>query len=216
MRHPLAVFCDFDGTITIGEHFVELMYTLAPQAAGRIIPEMLAGRTTLAVGVREILESIPASEVPRCEASYAAAQIRPGFGPFLGELHRQGIPFIVVTGGLEEMARRVLQPYLPWIAGIHGASLRVEQGRVRVDSRWEGDGELVSKVRVARSYGAQRIVAIGDSITDLCLAEVADVVYARARLAEELHRRRRPFIAYEDFAEIQRHFLAEVVDSPTK
>ena len=51
-------------------------------------------------------------------------------------------------------------------------------------------------------FGAGRSVVIGDSITDLRMAEVADLVFARAPLSDWLDERGIAYHRWEDFGDV--------------
>jgi 2-hydroxy-3-keto-5-methylthiopentenyl-1-phosphate phosphatase len=72
-----------------------------------------------------------------------------------------------------------------------------------VQSDFEGDTELVSKVQVMAQYPADEQVAIGDSVTDLNMALTAPVVFARDRLIQYLDKQNKPYIPWNDFFDVR-------------
>ena len=56
-------------------------------------------------------------------------------------------------------------------------------------SPFANEQELVAKAEVVKRYGRGRAVVIGDSITDLRMAEVADLVFASEPLSGWLEQR---------------------------
>ena len=63
--------------------------------------------------------------------------------------------------------------------------------------------ELVAKAEVVKRYGRGRSVVIGDSITDLGMAEVADLVFAREPLSGWLEQRGIAFHPWDSFADVE-------------
>jgi 2-hydroxy-3-keto-5-methylthiopentenyl-1-phosphate phosphatase len=197
------VFCDFDGTITAQETFVAAMKRYAPEQSAELIPQMYARQITLREGVRRILESIPSSVYSEIIEWVAVQPQRPGLPEFLTFLQRQEIPFIVITGGLQEMVKAALKPLLAQIQAIYGVEVDTRSSHPQISSPVEGNTELVSKVDIMHRHPAQESVVIGDSVTDLSMAQAGDVVFARDRLAQYLDEHKIAYSSWTDFHDIQ-------------
>jgi 2-hydroxy-3-keto-5-methylthiopentenyl-1-phosphate phosphatase len=198
-----TVFCDFDGTITTQETFVAAMKRHAPELSAELIPQMYAREITLREGVRRILESIPSAAYPEIIEWVAAQPQRPGFPEFVAFLQLHEIPFIVITGGLQEMVKTALKPLTHHIHAIYGVEVNTQSSHFQVSSPVEGQTELVSKVDIMRRHPAQESVVIGDSVTDLSMAQAGDVVFARDRLAQYLDEHDVAYLPWTDFHDIQ-------------
>jgi 2-hydroxy-3-keto-5-methylthiopentenyl-1-phosphate phosphatase len=197
------VFCDFDGTITMQETFVAAMKRYAPELSAELNPKMYAREITLREGVRRILESIPSSAYSEIIEWVAAQPQRPGFPEFVAFLQLQDIPFIVITGGLQEMVNAALKPLIHHIHAIYGVKVDTRSSRFQISSPAEGDTELVSKADIMQRHPAQETVVIGDSITDLSMAQAGDVVFARDRLAQYLDEQNVTYLPWTDFHDIR-------------
>ncbi len=197
------VFCDFDGTITTQETFVAAMKRHAPELSAELIPKMYAREITLREGVRRILESIPSSAYTEIIEWVAAQPQRPGFPEFVAFLQLHDIPFIVITGGLQEMVKAALKPLLHHIHAIYGVEVNTQSSHFQVSSPAEGNTELVSKVDIMQRHPAHETVVIGDSVTDLSMAQAGDVVFARDRLAQYLDEHNIAYLPWTDFHDIQ-------------
>ncbi|MBD2517366.1 HAD-IB family phosphatase [Nostoc sp. FACHB-973] len=203
------VFCDFDGTITVEETFVAILKKFAPELSAKLLPEMYAQRLTLREGVREILQSIPSSSYAEILEFTRKEATRPGFIELLDFLDFQGVPLVVVSGGLRGMVEIVLGATQQRIHAIHAVDVDTSDTLLKVRSDYEGETELVAKVQVMAEYPADEKIAIGDSITDLNMGLEASVVFARDRLAEYLNRYQKPYIPWNDFSDI-RDYLAKL------
>jgi 2-hydroxy-3-keto-5-methylthiopentenyl-1-phosphate phosphatase len=197
------VFCDFDGTITAQETFVAAMKRYSPELSAELNPKMYAREITLREGVRRILESIPSSAYPEIIEWVAAQPQRPGFPEFVAFLQIQDIPFIVITGGLQEMVKAALKPLLHNIHAIYGVEVNTQSSHFQISSPAEGNTELVSKVDLMHRHPAQETVVIGDSVTDLSMAQAGDIVFARDRLAQYLDENNTAYLPWTDFHDIQ-------------
>jgi 2-hydroxy-3-keto-5-methylthiopentenyl-1-phosphate phosphatase len=202
-----AIFCDFDGTITAEETFVAVLKEFAPSLSAKLIPEMYALKLTLREGVQQILESIPSSRMADILEFTRAKPIRRGLVELLDFLDFQGVPFVVVSGGLREMVEVVLEPFLERIHAIHAVEVDKSGYYLRVLPGYEGKTELVDKVQVMDGYAVDEKIAIGDSVTDLNMAQAVPLVFARDRLAVFLDERQKPYVPWNDFLEVRDYLV---------
>ena len=196
------VFCDFDGTITATETFVAVLKKFAPELAAELMPQMYSLKVTLREGVRQILESIPSSRLPEIIEFTRTQPIRPGLPEFLDFLASQHIPFVVVSGGLRLMVEAVLEK-LGRTQPIHAIDVDANGSYLRVLSAYEGETELVDKVKVMQLYPADEKIAIGDSVTDLNMGLTAPIVFARDRLAQYLDERNKQYTPWNNFFDVR-------------
>ena len=173
------------------------------------MPEMYARRVTLREGVRQLLESIPSARYPEIIEYAKPKLIRPGLEALLDFLDAQGVPFVVVSGGVRGIVETVLsqtstkgKTLIERMAAIYAVDLDTTGNYLQVFSEFEADTELVSKVLVMAQHPAQEQIAIGDSVTDLNMALHAPVVFARARLCQYLDEHKKPYIPWNDFFDI--------------
>ena len=209
-----VVFCDFDGTITATETFAGMLQHFAPEVSARVMPEIYGMRLTLREGVRQMLESIPSDCYPEILASAQSAPIRPGLEELIDFLDEWGVPFIVVSGGLRDMVETVLsrggksgESLLGRVAGIYAVDIDTSGEFLQVCSEFEGDTELVSKVKVMAQHPGDEQIGIGDSVTDLNMALSASIVFARDRLSQYLEQRHHPYIPWHDFFDIRQELF---------
>ncbi|OUL37113.1 2-hydroxy-3-keto-5-methylthiopentenyl-1-phosphate phosphatase [Nostoc sp. T09] len=201
------VFCDFDGTITEEETFVAVLKNFAPELSAKLLPEMYARRLTLRQGVRQILASIPSSRYSEILEFTQIQPIRPGFVELLDFLEFQGVPLVVISGGLRGMVETVLDSLVQRVHAIHAVDVDTSSTHLKVISPYEGGTELIAKVQIMSKYPAYQKIAIGDSITDLNMALEANVVFARDRLAEYLDEHKKPYIHWDNFSQVRDYLV---------
>lgn len=204
------VFCDFDGTITVEDTFAGAIAPLVPAVAGRILPALFARQVPLRRGVRELLAAVP-SDRYREILTYAANQpIRAGFEDLLDWLEARQVPLAVVSGGIEDMVRAVLDRpgrngklLSQRVASIAAMAVDTSGPYLQVSSAFEAGDELVAKAEVMKQYPAADRVAIGDSVTDIEMAQAADLVFARDRLQGYLQTEGKPYEPWENFWQVR-------------
>jgi 2-hydroxy-3-keto-5-methylthiopentenyl-1-phosphate phosphatase len=183
-RYDKAVFFDFDGTITVRDHFMETLRRFAPAEYAEVVPEFIAGRVTLRDGLKRILAAIPYRHLPEMVASAKTFEHRAGLGELLDFLDRLGAAALVVSSGLEAMVRASLGPLAERFVEIHAAVVEPDASHLVASSPFESEQELIAKAEVLKAFGAAKNAVIGDSITDRHIAKLADHVFARDRLVE--------------------------------
>jgi 2-hydroxy-3-keto-5-methylthiopentenyl-1-phosphate phosphatase len=206
--HPRAVFCDFDGTISAGETFVHVLKTYAPELAPTLIPQILSFEVTLREGVTRMLQTMPSDRYDEAIASADDVPLRAGLAELVAWCGEHDVPFVVVSGGLEDMVRRKLGPLESRVTGVHAVRIDRSGPTWRVDSPWADGPELVGKIKVMHAHPAAERVAIGDSATDVRMSEVAEVVFARDRLCTYLDERGVDYLPWDDFHDIRRALAA--------
>jgi len=197
-----VVFCDFDGTITVEETFVAMLKHFAPELSSQLMPEMYARRLSLRSGVRQLLESIPSECYGEIVEFSRGKLMRPGLVELLDFLDEKKVDFAIVSGGLRIMVETVMGDLVNRASVIYAVDVDASGPRLQVNSEFEGDTELVSKVRVMGQHPADEQVAIGDSLTDFNMALQASSVFARDRLAEYLDEQQKPYTKWDNFFDV--------------
>ncbi|MBI9076682.1 MAG: HAD-IB family phosphatase [Desulfatibacillum sp.] len=205
LEHKNIIFCDFDGTITVQETFSTMLMEMLPDKARQVLEQIYAGKSTLAQGVRMLVESLPSSAYGDIIDFCQGKEIRPGFVEFLDFLDQHQTPFVLVSGGLHVMVQAILGPLTKRLAGIYSLSLDLNGPFMKVLADFEEGDELLAKARVMQMYNYRNSIAIGDGVTDLNMGLAAQTVFARASLAKYFRSNQLDYIPFEDFFEIRDH-----------
>lgn len=205
MDRPAAtVFCDFDGTVTSVDTFDAVADRAAPELWADLKAQLFNFEITLLQGMQALADALTPHDLQAMVAHMGEYAPRPCFLPFLAELERAGVPFVLVSGGLVPLVEEVLGPHRHRLDQLIAAEvLPHPDGGLRFESPFANGQELVAKAEVVKRYGRGRSVVIGDSITDLGMAEVADLVFAREPLSGWLEQRGIAFHPWDSFADVE-------------
>lgn len=198
-----CVFCDFDGTITAEESLEGVFAQFAPDVFDPIKKKMMALEISLRDGVRQALESIPSARYPEILEYVKTIPIRPGFESLLDFLDDQGVPFVIVSGGLRGMIDARLGSLVNRMHKIFAVDVDISGEFINVTSDFEGDTELVAKVDVMNLFNAKQKIVIGDGVTDVNMAQQGSLVFARDSLAFFLDQMKLPYNQWSDFFDVQ-------------
>ncbi len=192
MSKSIAIFCDFDGTITERDMIITIMEQFGAPGWEAIKDQILGQEVTIQSGVGQLFAGISSDKREEI-ASYAAevAAIRPGFPEFLTFCQEQNIDFWVTSGGIDFFVLPLLAPYqIENPIYCNGSSFAGENIEIlwphSCDEQCD-NGCGMCKPTVLRKFPDERTfkVVIGDSITDLQAAKQADFVLARALLLQK-------------------------------
>jgi 2,3-diketo-5-methylthio-1-phosphopentane phosphatase len=216
----LHVFVDYDGTMTDKDTFDALvMHFAGAEALQRLSEDLEAGAITL----RDSLSA--SASLLRCtieEAdTFVAAETRvdPSFAQFADRCTRENVPLTILSAGLRPLIERALARHglssLDLLAnGVH-PSPHGWTMEFLDDSAYGHD--KAAAVHAAHSNG-ERVVFIGDGISDYAAALEADEIFAkRGRPLEDYLRERGiAFTPFASFAEIERALFGELGTRPQR
>ena len=212
---PLAVVCDFDGTITtfdLGDRLCRRFVTASEWAD--IEARYRAGGQTLREILRSMFAPIRATDAELAAAALEVAQVRPGFAELVAACAGHAVPFVLASGGLDLYIDPVLRSVLPRAhdAHVERRCNLATPGAFGLDVVFPLDGQgcglCGSCKRVVvdelRARGVRTVVAVGDGVSDRCLVGTADVLFARGNLLDYARRRGVDALPWEDFHDVRR------------
>jgi 2-hydroxy-3-keto-5-methylthiopentenyl-1-phosphate phosphatase len=214
-QRQTVIFCDFDGTITSNDNIVSIMKHFDPPGWEQIKDDILAQRISIREGVGRMFALLPTSRKEEI-VRYAVenVQIRPGFQEFVSYCRENGIRLLVTSGGIDFFVYPVLARFAIPVSDIYcnGSDFGGQNIRILWPHPCDEHCQLdcgMCKTTIIRSYPSETFkrILIGDSITDLAGATLADLVIARDFLRQkcaELGIPHRPFATFYDVIEILR------------
>ncbi|MEW4285153.1 2-hydroxy-3-keto-5-methylthiopentenyl-1-phosphate phosphatase [Priestia koreensis] len=208
----LILFCDFDGTITNTDNIIAIMKQFAPPEWSSIKDDVLAQRVSVQEGVGKMFSLLPSSlKNEIIEFLLKKAEIREGFQEFVAFAREKGLPLYIVSGGIDFFVEPLLDGLVePSSIYCNGSDFSGE--RIRIT--WPHDcdehcdnGCGCCKPSLLRdlAHGDDFKVVIGDSITDLQAAKLADAVIARDFLIEKCEELSIPYRPFSTFHDVKNH-----------
>lgn len=202
-KYKRIVFCDFDGTITTEDAFVNVCRHFAPKESDLFLKGIHEGSLSLRKGIRMIVEAIPSIKYPDMLDFVNDSIIRPGIESFLDYLDKESVPFVVISGGLTGLVDRQLGDIKQKTNAVYAADVKLNTDYLKLISPFEGGGELVNKKKVMEEYNYDQAVSIGDGITDYNMALSSSFVFARDQLADYLKKKDHHYYQWNDFYDIK-------------
>lgn len=212
----LLIACDFDGTITQHDTLHLIVEEFGTRGLWETIePRLRSGEVTLEQAMQEEFATVRATPGQVIELVLRDAGLRPGLAELVRWAEAEGHRFIVFSSGFRTVIRATLEH---WGLGhlevvSHEALFSSDGCRLMWADRGETCVECGRRCKRHDLRGrlrGERLVYIGDGISDRCGAGMADVVFARAHLARDLTAAGVPFVPFEDFVEVREWLQAAV------
>ena len=200
-----CISCDFDGTITLTDTVNALLAEFALPEWLAIEDDWCAGK----FGSRECLArqtELLRIEPGKLDAYLDAVAVDADVKGFFDDCFRLGLPVTVVSDGYDWAIRRVLSRI-----GVRGVPIIANRLAHVGDDRWTvlfphstpACGSGVCKCAAASGKAHQ--VHIGDGRSDVCAADLADIVFAKGYLLESRAGRGLDSTPFQSFGEIRAH-----------
>ncbi|WP_432775078.1 2-hydroxy-3-keto-5-methylthiopentenyl-1-phosphate phosphatase [Brevibacillus gelatini] len=222
MSKKLVLFCDFDGTITEKDNIVAIVKKFAPPEWEAITEQILSQQISVQEGVGKLFQLLPSSlRQDIVDYIVQEATIRPGFADFVRFCREEGIELLITSGGIDFFVQPILAPFdlggVPIYCNgsdFSGENITITWPHSCDEHCTNGCG--MCKTTIIRRYdpATHYRVVIGDSITDLAGAKIADYVIARSFLAEkakELALSHSTFATFHDVIDTLTELKQEVV-----
>jgi 2-hydroxy-3-keto-5-methylthiopentenyl-1-phosphate phosphatase len=208
MKQPI-IFCDFDGTITESDNIIAIMKHFAPPPWEALKDGVLTETISIREGVSQMFSLLP-SNIKHEIIQYVLdiATIRSGFTDFVTYTKKQNIPLYVVTGGIDFFIYPILDEFIKK-ENIYCNQSDFSRETIQIlwphvcDEHCSNDCGCC-KPSILRKFPDEHVekIVIGDSITDLQAAKLADRVFARDYLIEKCKEQHISYTPFESFTDI--------------
>ncbi|MEO2138815.1 MAG: MtnX-like HAD-IB family phosphatase [Thermoleophilia bacterium] len=206
---PLLLAVDFDGTVTLRD---TLHVIVDEHGRGgvwdELEPDLRAGRITIEQAMAEQFRTVRATPGEIAELVRERAGVRPGFTDLVAYAERAGHRLVVMSAGFRSVIDLVLGDMgLGHLEVVSNEALFSADGCILVfsDDRGEVCGLCDRRCKrhaVRTRHDGKPVIYVGDGISDRCVSGIADLVFARAGLAEWLDEQGREYIPFDDFHEV--------------
>ncbi len=208
----IVLFCDFDGTITTSDNIISILKKFDPPGWIRLKDQVLNQEVSIRSGVSAMFSLFPSSLKTEIERYLLnAIEIRKGFNEFVDFTDQEQIPLYIVSGGMDFFVKPILARYVS-DSQIYCNETKFDQENMRVvwphpcDDQCQNEcgcckPSIMRKLSDSQNYK----IVIGDSITDLQAAKLADLVIARDFLQQKCEELQIPYKPFETFHDVIHH-----------
>jgi 2-hydroxy-3-keto-5-methylthiopentenyl-1-phosphate phosphatase len=209
MSRQVVVFCDFDGTAAEQEVIVALFRAFGPPGWETVRDAIIDGTISVREGVGNIFAQVPSARVPEMvEYARRITSLRRGFREFLDYCRVRDHRFLLTSGGVDFFIYPILDGLLSRdqiycnSSDCGGPTVRILWPH-RCDEQCRADCGMC-KPSIMRRFPSERYcrVVIGDGVTDLQAAKLADLVIARDLLVVKCQAAGIPHEPFETFYDV--------------
>ena len=212
----IAVFADFDGTITRRDVGYSLFHHFSGGKNEEILPDWKAGRMSSRTCLTLEAEMVKAS----AEEIYEFIdqfEIDKGFAGFVSLCESNDTPFFVASDGLDFYIKHILAKNNLGHLELKTNIGRPENGGLTVEFPHDNisctrcgvcKGERIQQFR-KDTNGAYRVVFIGDGYSDACGAREADLIFAKKDLEQYCLDNNITYLSYDTFYDVSRNLVEQ-------
>ncbi|MFX0052535.1 MAG: HAD-IB family phosphatase [Candidatus Hermodarchaeota archaeon] len=204
----IAVLSDFDGTIITIDSCEFILANFAESEWQIYDQKYRHNEISLEEAMRKQFDLIKASEERILSKLDEVVSFRPYFNDLVNLCQNEGIPFVIVSAGLDFVIKHFLEIHgLNKIIKVVSASTTVDDSGIsllfpelRDETSINFKDDLVKRVQNEGFL----VTYLGDSSSDLPAAKVADLTFAvkDSYLAQTLQLEEEPFFEFSNFQEI--------------
>jgi len=204
----MIIQCDFDGTITRNNLSILLREKYACGNWRKIDVDYLHGRLTVEQSNQLQFTLIKEPEEKLQEFIRQHIEVRPGFAKFISYCRKNGIPIVIVSSGLDFYIKTVLNYLALSDLELHCGQTCFGKDGINITYR-DPKGEIITegfkrKYLTALKKRGQSVIYLGDGLSDLEAACLADYILAIGQLPELLRAESVPYHSFSDFHDVIR------------
>ena len=202
------ILCDFDGTITDRDSMDAMVKTFCGKEKWEGIESgLLRGKLNLYDVMKEEVDLLHLSREEFDRFILENINLTPGFKDFLEWVSGKKIDFLVISGGFDHTIDLIIEKFDIGPVKYYANSVEFSGNRLRVEFPFFNDdcGNCPTcKDMIFRGCHKiyQRVILIGDGLSDCCVSRRADLVFARSHLVDFCMRNDISFQPFKDFRDI--------------
>lgn len=202
----LQIFCDFDGTITVGDTVDYLLETLASKEWKDIEDQWERGE----IGSRECMSrQIPLIQGGWAAIEHALASVRvdKSFATFVAWCRQRKIPLTIVSDGLDKVIKHILKREGIKVDNIVSNHLVAWDGTLALEFPVRShrfvcaSGHCKCQILDQAPHGTK--IVIGDGRSDFCWSHNADMLFAKDKLLKYSNEKNLDALSYESFLDVR-------------
>ncbi len=211
----MRVYTDFDGTVAACDVTDLVLQKLAPPEWEAIERLWVTGSIDAATCMRRQIRLLRA-DYSALDEVLSHVELDPGFVDFVAYCDANNLEIVVVSDGVDYFIRSVLTRYGFGRLPVFANKLSVKGDRFELEQPWRRvectAGSGVCKCAVVAEEDRAADVYIGDGRSDECVGPTADILYAKAKLADFCLVKNIQFVRFTTFADVQQDLAERVVE----
>lgn len=224
-KHTLKIFCDFDGTVTKKDVWVDALgkFIKDHDKFAVVCNDFAEGRITSRECIRRELDLVEDFNFDIFNKYIDTQELDDYFFEFIGFCVENNFEIVLVSEGLDYYIKYVLNKFninLPFFANELVVT-KDENGRNKLscnfphsDENCNACGMSKRNVLISKTdeLGKEISVFIGDGVSDFCVSSYADIVFAKKGLASHCWKNNISYFDFSDFSDVKKK-LIKLIDN---
>jgi 2-hydroxy-3-keto-5-methylthiopentenyl-1-phosphate phosphatase len=217
--HDLIVFSDFDGTISRRDVGNRLFHYFSDGKSEEVVARWKAGEIDSRECLRLEAELARDTTLEEFYEFIDGFDIDPGFGELVTLCRTNDLPLYIVSDGLDLYIRHLLNRHGLDALKVFSNRAIIDKGRLNIT--WPYADESCGQCGNCKGYHVRRLkhstqtaVYIGDGLSDVCAVPEADIIFAKADLAEYCRKENVDFFAFDDFSTVTETIQKRLITRP--
>lgn len=217
----LVIISDFDGTIS-KQDTNDLIFKTFGNSNNRYIEELYSkGKIGTREGMIEHYKEIKLQENEYNNFILQNVDIDEGFRSFYDKVNDYKIPFVIVSGGFLNCIKLLFEREKIILPQVYANQLIFKNDKIEINffrniekcnSGFGSCGNCKLKCLEECKNMNKTVIFIGDGLTDRCIAENADLVFAKSALAQYCDEKGVSYIRYQNFNDIKQKLFTEILN----
>ena len=211
--NDLAILVDFDGTITTEDTNDKMVKIYGNDNTDKIKREFRQGKLSFPAYFQAEISELRLTEEEYIKFLLEEIDISPGFLEFYKKVKEKNIPIGIISGGFKNGIIPFLEKHGIDDIEIFSNKLIFDGNKAHIkflngqDTHCCDQGPCGNcKINHYYKYKEKKenVIFIGDGVTDMPVANVAEIVFAKDSLAKYMDKKDLDYIPYKDFKDINK------------
>lgn len=203
-----CILCDFDGTITTKDGLYSFIEKYAENDWQKIEQDWVDGKISSKECLIEEFKLVPNLSEELIAGFIQTLTIDETFVDFYKRIIDKNIDFYIVSDGIDYFINKILEKY-----GLKNIKTITNHGEFRgefFEITFPNDnpkcinnsGTCKCSVLMNLKKEYDKVIYIGDGVSDFCVANKADILYAKSKLSDYCKNKGINYIPYETFKDV--------------
>lgn len=212
----IQVFSDFDGTITKTDTLNKFLRTYADVEWLDVEDKWVSGEIGSKECIEEQMKLFSSMSQKILDEFIDSIEIDEYFVHFYNYLKQEDIDFFIVSDGFDYFINRILEKNGITGAKVFANNLRFEDGKFYTSFPFFNSAckrksgvckcSVVEKNKVSNRIVTKRVIYAGDGISDFCVSDKVDILFAKGSLLEYCkNTKNENLIGFKSFDEIEKY-----------
>jgi len=208
MIRSLKIFCDFDGTVCLGDVRMVLFRAFGGEETRKAVELYLNNEISGDECIRRECADVKDLDLQQFNAMIDDQVLDPAFPSFVEFCKHKNIEIEILSDGFDYYINRILRKYNLDYLPVYANTLKIEDNRLipgfpHLNQYCERSANCKGTHVLNNAGDDQLRIVVGDGVSDRCAADYADVVFAKRKLIQYCRDSNISYFEFSNFNDVQ-------------